>query len=74
MIDVARQATRRAFRALNCHESLYRARMKVEHHAGNLPGVRAAYDELSRELASVDGQPSKATDELLRELMGSEAT
>jgi hypothetical protein len=68
-IDVARRATRRAFRALNCHESLYRARMKVEHHAGNLPGVRAAYDELCRELASVDSQPAKPTDELLRRLM-----
>jgi nucleoid-associated protein YgaU len=73
MIDVARHATRRAFRALNCHESLYRARMKVEHHAGNLPGVRAAYDELSRELAAVDGTPARATDELLRRLMYNEA-
>jgi nucleoid-associated protein YgaU len=70
MIDVARHATRRAFRSLNCHESLYRARMKVEHHAGNLPGVRAAYDELCQELATVDGQPAKATEELLRQLMG----
>ena len=74
MIDVARHATRRAFRALNCHESLYRARMKVEHHAGNLPGVRAAYDDLCRELATVDSQPAKATDELLRRLMTNEAT
>jgi LysM domain len=74
MIDVARQATRRAFRALNCHESLYRARMKVEQHAGNLPGVRAAYDELCRELATVDSQPAKPTDELLRRLMNNETT
>ncbi len=74
MIDVARHATRRAFRALNCHESLYRARMKVEHHAGNLPGVRAAYDELCRELATVDSQPAKPTDELLRRLMNNETT
>jgi nucleoid-associated protein YgaU len=74
MIDIARQATRRAFRALNCHESLYRARMKVEHHAGNLPGVRAAYDDLCGELATVDGQPAKPTDELLRRLMNSEET
>jgi nucleoid-associated protein YgaU len=74
MIDVARHATRRAFRALNCHESLYRARMKVEHHAGNLPGVRAAYDDLCRELGTVDGQPAKATDELLRRLMYNETT
>jgi hypothetical protein len=44
--------------------------MKVEHHAANLPGVRAAYDELSRELANVDAQPAKVTDELLRRLMG----
>jgi hypothetical protein len=74
MIDVARQATRRAFRSLNCHESLYRARMKVEHHAGNLPGVRAAYDELCRELATVDSQPAKPTDDLLRRLMNNEPT
>ena len=74
MIDVARLATRRAFRALTCHESLYRAKMKVEHHAGNLPGVRAAYDDLCRELATVDGQPAAATDDLLRRLMNNEAT
>jgi LysM domain len=74
MIDVARHATRRAFRALNCHESLYRARMKVEHHAGNLPGVRATYDELCRELATFDSQPAKPTDELLRRLMNNETT
>lgn len=70
MIDVARNATRRAFRSLDCHEALYRARMKIEHHAGNPPGVRAAYEELRGELAAVDGQPSSETSALLQALMG----
>ena len=48
--------------------------MKIEHHAGNLPGVKSAHDELRAELATFDSEPSKATDDLYRRLTGNGST
>ena len=68
--DIAHHALLRGFRAVRSDEALYRAKMKIEHHAGNLPGVKSAYDELSAELATFDTEPSKATDDLYHRLTG----
>jgi nucleoid-associated protein YgaU len=69
-IDIAREAITQGLRGLPGDEVLYRLRMKVEHHAGNLTGVSAAYDELLRHLADFDAEPSPSTLELRRELLG----
>lgn len=70
-VDVARDAVLRALRGLPGNEELYRLRMRVEHHAGNLPGVAAAYDELVAFLLDLDTEPSPATTGLYRELLPS---
>jgi hypothetical protein len=69
-IDIAREAVAQGLRGLPGDEVLYRLRMKVEHHAGNLTGVSAAFDELMRHLADFDTDPSPSTLDLRRELLG----
>jgi hypothetical protein len=69
-IDIAREAIAQGLRGLPGDEILYRLRMKVEHHAGNLTGVSSAYEELLRHLADFDADPSPSTLELRRELLG----
>ena len=69
----ARRIATAALRALKADEPVYRARMRIEAHAGNLTGVRGAYDELSTmlaELADDDSyQPSNSTKSLLGQLV-----
>jgi hypothetical protein len=69
-IDLAREALNQGLRGLPGDEVLYRLRMKVEHHAGNLTGVSAAFDELLSHLADFDADPSPSTLDLRRELLG----
>jgi hypothetical protein len=69
-VDMAREAIAQGLRGIPGDEVLYRLRMKTEHHAGNLTGVSAAYDELVRHLADYDADPSPSTIELRRELLG----
>ena len=68
LIDVARAAIRRGFRALRDNEGLYRCRMKVEHAAGNPGNVRKTYDDLRTYLATVETEPARETADLLRHL------
>lgn len=67
-VDVAREAVVRGLRGLPGNEELYRCRMRVEHHAGNLPGVTAAYEELVTYLDDLETEPSPATSALFHEL------
>ncbi|HRE00955.1 MAG TPA: hypothetical protein PLV68_06620, partial [Ilumatobacteraceae bacterium] len=69
-IDLAREAVAQGLRGLPGDEVLYRLRMKIEHHAGNLTGVSSAYDELLSHLADFEADPSPSTVELRRELLG----
>ena len=48
---------------------LYRCRMRVEHHAGNLAGVTAAYEELVTYLNDLETEPSPATSALFHDLV-----
>jgi nucleoid-associated protein YgaU len=68
-IDVAREAIVRGLRGLPGNEELYRCRMRVEHHAGNLPGVTAAYEELVTYLTDLETEPSPATTALYQDLV-----
>lgn len=68
-IDVAREATVRGLRGLPGNEELYRCRMRVEHHAGNLAGVTAAYEELVTYLIDLETEPSPATASLYQDLV-----
>jgi nucleoid-associated protein YgaU len=67
-VDIAREAVVRGLRGLPGNEELYRCRMRVEHHAGNLPGVTAAYEELVAYLDDLETEPSPATSALFHEL------
>lgn len=67
-VDVAREAVVRGLRGLPGNEELYRCRMRVEHHAGNLPGVTAAYEELVTYLDDLETEPSPATSALFHDL------
>lgn len=69
LVDVARDAVTRSVRGLPGNEQLYRCRMRVEHHAGNLAGVSAAYDELVAYLADLETEPSPATTALYQDLV-----
>ncbi len=69
MVDVARDAIVRGLRGLPGNEELYRCRMRVEHHAGNLPGVSAAYNELVTYLVDLETEPSASTTALYQELV-----
>jgi nucleoid-associated protein YgaU len=68
-VPAARDAIRLGLRGLPGHEVLYRLRMRVEHHAGNLSGIAAAFDELVQYLAEFETVPSPATVELHRDLV-----
>lgn len=67
--ETARWAITQGLRGLPGDEVLYRLRMQVEHHTGNLPGVTAAYEELVRYLLEFDADPSPSTVELHRQLV-----
>jgi nucleoid-associated protein YgaU len=68
-LDVARGALVRGLRGLPGNEVLYRARMRLEHDAGNLAGVKTAWDELVAYLDDLYTEPSEATEALYRELV-----
>ena len=68
-VDVARDGLTRGLRGLPGNEELYRSRLRVEHRAGNLAGVRAAYDELVTYLADLETEPSPATTALYHDLI-----
>lgn len=68
-VGVAREAIVRGLRGLPGNEELYRCRMRVEHHAGNLAGVTAAYEELVTYLTDLETEPSPATAGLLHDLV-----
>jgi DNA-binding SARP family transcriptional activator len=61
----ARWATVQGLRAVPGDEALYRLRMRIEDAAGNLSGVRRAFDELEAHLDEFDLSPSPATVDLL---------
>lgn len=67
----ARTAIGRGLRALPLNEPLYRWRMRAEAHAGNLGGVRAAFEELCTRLAELDSgtAPSTSTEVLYSQLI-----
>lgn len=69
LVDVARDAIVRGLRGLPGNEELYRCRMRVEHRAGNLPGVSAAYEELVTYLADLETEPSASTTALYEDLV-----
>ncbi|MFP5489589.1 MAG: BTAD domain-containing putative transcriptional regulator, partial [Acidimicrobiia bacterium] len=69
-IDLAREAVAQGLRGLPGDEVLYRLRMRIEHHAGNLTGVSTAFDELLAHLADFEAEPSPPTLDLHRELLG----
>lgn len=69
LVDVARDAVVRGLRGLPGNEELYRCRMRVEHRAGNLAGVTAAYEELVTYLADLETEPSPATAALFHDLV-----
>jgi nucleoid-associated protein YgaU len=70
-VDIAREALVRGLRGLPGNEVLYRARMRLEHDAGNLAGIKTAWDELVAYLDDLYAEPSEATELLYRELMRS---
>ena len=59
----------RGLRGLPGNEELYRCRMRVEHHGGNVPGVSAAYEELVTYLADLETEPSTSTTALYQDLV-----
>ena len=61
LVDVARNAVRRALRAVPGDEDLYGCRLRIDGHSGNLTGVRSAYAELVTALKSIDAKPSDET-------------
>lgn len=63
-VDLARFAVTQGLRALRGNEVLYRARMRVEANAGNLPAVHASYRELVSYLTDIDSEPSRPTIDL----------
>lgn len=68
-VDIARDAVVRGLRGLPGNEELYRCRLRVEHHAGNLAGVTAAYEELVTYLTDLETEPSPATAALFQDLV-----
>lgn len=74
-LGLARYAVEQGLRALPLNEPLYRARMSLEAQAGNLTGVKQAYNELTQLLADVGGSgfqfgPSTRTTNLFNDLVG----
>ena len=72
--DLAREAIMFGLRGLPGNEVLYRARMRLEHQAGNLTAVRSAYSALVSFLDELEAEPSSATLELYRQLTGTAQT
>jgi DNA-binding SARP family transcriptional activator len=68
LADIARAETTRAIRTLDVNESLYRRRMRIEHRAGNLAGVKETFDELWRQFEDFGTEPSVESEALLAEL------
>lgn len=68
-LAAARAAVMQGLRGLPGNEPLYRARMCLEHQAGNLAGVRSAYDELVALLDDLEMEPSTTTDALYHQLL-----
>jgi len=66
--DLARHALVQGLRALPGNEVLYRQRMQLEHDAGNLAGVKAAYAELMALLEDLQAEPSESTTQLIQRL------
>lgn len=56
-IATARAGVSSALAALKINEPLYRARMRIEAHAGNASGVQAAYNEIVALVGDLDGAP-----------------
>ena len=73
LVEVARNAVRRALRAVPGDEDLYRCRLRVEGHTGNLAGVRSAYAELVTALKAIDAKPSDETIALYTQLVRRDA-
>ena len=76
-LGLARYAVEQGLRALPLNEPLYRARMSLEAQAGNLTGVKQAYNELTQLLADVGGDdfqfgPSTRTTNLFNDLVGAQ--
>ena len=71
----ARRAVSRGLVGLPGNEMLYRARMRIEAHAGNHAGVRSIYAELVSVLQDLgggphdNGDPSPVTQQLFAELI-----
>ncbi len=74
-LSAARTAIGRGLKALPLNEPLYRARMRAEAQAGNLGGVRAAFEELCNRLAELDDEvlPSVLTSSLFEQLWSNPA-
>jgi hypothetical protein len=72
-LDVARFAVSCGLRGLPGNEPLYRARMRLEHQAGNLAAVHSAYRELVGFLEELELEPSSSTERLYREMCGATA-
>ena len=73
LVEVARNAVRRSLRAVPGDEDLYRCRLLVEGHTGNLAGVRSAYAELVTALKAIDAKPSDETIALYTQLVRRDA-
>jgi hypothetical protein len=69
LVDVARNAVRRALRAIPGDEDLYRCRLRIENHANNPAGARTAYAELSASLKTIGAVPSAETEALYAQLV-----
>ena len=76
-VVTARAAVAQALIGLPGNELLYRARMRIEAHAGNRAGVRSVYAELVSVLEEMGGDvaeaadPSPATKQLFEQLVDS---
>lgn len=68
-IDLARWAAVHGLRGLPGNEVLYRARMRIEHAAGNYTALRGVWDELNHYLLDLDADPADATRDLYNRLM-----
>jgi len=68
-LDLARHAVVQGLRGLPGNEILYRARMRIEHAAGNPTAVRTAFTELSNYLDDLDTEPAAETRALYGELL-----
>jgi hypothetical protein len=69
-LSAARGAIGRGLRALPLNEPLYRWRMRTEAQAGNVGGMRAAFEELRSRLSDLDDEitPSGLTSSLFEQL------